>query len=286
MASDPQIAIRTWQVAMDDILKTKHNETQARWRRAINHQAYDSIRHLPILETRAEHFLKVLQAGTVSTNVYLRRLHNFAVELNWLPWPVLLKKQWPKIRFKEKRAITSDEHLRIIGIEWDAERKAYYQLLWHLGGSQSDIASLCAEDIHWPTRVISYRRKKTNARAMIHFSTEVEQILRSLPASGPLFSRIAQMHEKHRAAEFKRRCRRLSIQGVTLHSYRYAWAERAQVCGYPERYAQLALGHNSAALHRAYARKAQVQLPPLEDYERLHAQNKIIPVPVQMGTGS
>jgi alpha-D-ribose 1-methylphosphonate 5-phosphate C-P lyase len=35
------------------------------------------------------------------------------------------------------------------------------------------------------------------------------------------------MREAHRATEFKRCCRRLMIKGVTLHSYRYAWAERA-----------------------------------------------------------
>ena len=35
-------------------------------------------------------------------------------------------------------------------------------------------------------------------------------------------------------------------------AYRYAWAERAKVCGYPERFAQEALGHNSKAVHRAY----------------------------------
>jgi hypothetical protein len=57
-----------------------------------------------------------------------------------------------------------------------------------------------------------------------------------------------------------------------LHSYRYAWAERAKTAGYPERFAQLALGHNSKAVHRAYAKKAQVTLPPLEEYEQ-----KIVP---------
>jgi hypothetical protein len=34
-----------------------------------------------------------------------------------------------------------------------------------------------------------------------------------------------------RATEFKQRCAGLGIRGVTLHSYRYAWAERAKVCG-------------------------------------------------------
>jgi len=54
---------------------------------------------------------------------------------------------------------------------------------------------------------------------------------------------------------------------VTLHSYLYAWAERAKVAGYPGRFAQEALGHNSKAVHRAYAKKAQVKLPALEEYE-------------------
>ncbi len=58
------------------------------------------------------------------------------------------------------------------------------------------------------------------------------------------------------------------LAGVTLHSYRYARAQRAKVAGYPERFAQLALGHNSKAVHRAYAKNAQVKLPPLEEYER------------------
>lgn len=67
---------------------------------------------------------------------------------------------------------------------------------------------------------------------------------------------------------------------MTLHSYRYAWAERAIVAGYPERFAQLALGHNSKAVHRAYAKRAQVTLPPLEDYERNMAAAAIIPLPL------
>jgi len=65
----------------------------------------------------------------------------------------------------------------------------------------------------------------------------------------------------HRAKEFKQRCIGLGIHGVTLHSYRYAWAERAIIAGYPERFAQLALGHNSKAVHRAYANLQTRRLP-------------------------
>ena len=41
---------------------------------------------------------------------------------------------------------------------------------------------------------------------------------------------------------------------------------------YKLRFAQMALGHNSKGVHRAYAKKAQVTLPPLEEYEQ-----KIVP---------
>jgi len=67
--------------------------------------------------------------------------------------------------------------------------------------------------------------------------------------------------------------------GISLHSYRYAWAERAKQCGYPERFAQEALGHNSKAIHRAYARKAQVRLPSLESYEKQNLEGRIVSLP-------
>jgi hypothetical protein len=44
----------------------------------------------------------------------------------------------------------------------------------------------------------------------------------------------------------------------------------------PERYAQEALGHNSKAVHRAYARNAQVVLPSLDEYEKAQAAKKIV----------
>jgi hypothetical protein len=59
---------------------------------------------------------------------------------------------------------------------------------------------------------------------------------------------------------------------VTLHSYRYVWAERAKVAGMPERFAMENLGHNSKAVHRAYAKKALVKIPSLEDYEHSNIQ--------------
>ena len=62
--------------------------------------------------------------------------------------------------------------------------------------------------------------------------------------AGPYTSRST-VRASDRATEFKQRCRGLGIEGVSLHSYRYAWAERARKAGYPERFAQEALGHSS-----------------------------------------
>jgi integrase len=67
------------------------------------------------------------------------------------------------------------------------------------------------------------------------------------------------------------------IQGVSLHSYRHAWAQRANACGYQQRFAQEALGHNSRAVHEAYAKGALVILPALEEYEQMRA-TKVIPL--------
>ncbi len=77
-------------------------------------------------------------------------------------------------------------------------------------------------------------------------------LLRDLPGEGLLFPALARLKSGDRATEFRERCARLGIVGVTPHSYRYAWAERAKVAGYPERFAQEALGHNSKAVHRSH----------------------------------
>jgi integrase len=271
-AGDPAGATRTWQHVMDEIPKLKQGETRHRWHTAIKDKALDSIRDLVVLETQPEHFLKVLEQGSVSTNIYLRRIHNFAMDMSWLPWPVLPKKRWPAIKFKEKRAITWKEHQAIVARELNPERKAFYQLAWHLGGSQSDIAFLEAENIDWEANAISFARKKTGSIAIMRFDDEVAELFRSLPTSGPLFPYLRTVRAGDRATEFHQRCVGLNIKGVSLHSYRYAWAERAKTAGYPERFAQEALGHNSKAVHRAYARKAKVELPSLGEYERQRAK--------------
>jgi len=278
-AADPAAATRTWQQVMDQIPKLKSGNTQERWLTAIKDKALEPLRELVLLETRSDHFLSVLENGSVSTNSYLRRIHRFALDMDWLPWPILPRKRWPVIRFKQKRAITWQEHQKILAGENNPEWHSYYELLWHLGGSQTDIASLTAADIDWVHRTVCYTRGKTESLCVLHFDDEVAEILRARPREGFLFPMIALWKQADRGKAFIRRCRLVGVSGVSLHCYRYAWAERAKVAGYPERFAQAALGHNSKAVHRAYARKAQVVLPSLASFEKKAKMADILPFP-------
>ncbi|HEX5220272.1 MAG TPA: hypothetical protein VFZ59_11945 [Verrucomicrobiae bacterium] len=275
LATDPTLVVRTWQDVMDRIVSLKNPSTRDRWERAIKDCAFDSIRDLKVVETNDRHFFKVLDTGKTSTNVYLRRIHNFALGMDWLLKPVIPRRLWPKVVYSPKRGITRAEHELIVAREKNIERRDFYELCWHLGGSQSDIADLHAEDVDWSECTVGYNRHKLENQpgsrikpAIIHFGEEVTVILRRLPATGPLFPYLRTVRAGDRATEFKQRCKGLGIHGVSLHCYRYAWAERARQCGFPMRFAQEALGHNSKAVHHAYAGKAEVKVPSLDMWEK------------------
>ncbi len=278
-AYNPKLTQRTWQAVVDEYCSRGQPQTQAMRRRKTRHKALDLIRHQPLLETAAEDFLAVLQSSGVSVAACLRGLHNLALGLGWLPWPVLTPQLWPPLRYKPKRSITSEEHERILAAERNPERRLYYALLWEIGASQTDGAQLTAEDVDWATGTLSYRRQKTGSLACLSIGPRLEALLRSLPSQGLLFPRISATPANARSAEFYRRCKLLGISGVSLHSYRYSWAERARTSGYPERFAQEALGHNSKAVHRAYAKRATVRIPSLDEFEKKAQETKILPFP-------
>ena len=212
------VSKRTWQVPMDELAKTKRGATYVRWQCAIKDKAFNLIRDLPILETQAEHFLKVLDVGKVSTNVFLRRIHNFALDMGWLPWPVVVKRQWPAIEFKDKRAITWDEHCQIVEREKNPERKAFYKMAWHMGASQSDLAFLEAENIDWEHHVISFERKKTGSIAIMRFAEDVAEILRDLPGSGPLFPYLRTVRANDRAIAAQQLLHGCAAAGFNRHA--------------------------------------------------------------------
>jgi hypothetical protein len=178
---------------MENIVAKKTDETRRRWETAIKDRNFDCIRNLRVAETRPEHFDRALADGKVFTNVYLRRIHNHALGMEWLLKSVIPRLQWPKPVFKAKRAITAEEHAAIVQRKPNAERRDFYELVWHTGASQSDGACLLAEDVAWNTRTICFTRKKLKSRGtnikptLFRFSAEIEAILKRRPAVGPLF---------------------------------------------------------------------------------------------------
>jgi len=282
-AHDPNMTKRTWQAVMDEMSTHGIFTTQERCARALRSKAFDAIRHKPLVETTGEDLLTIMHANGNCVCHYLRRLHNLALNLGWLAWPVLTKAAWPKIRSQRKRGITPEEHAKIIGCERNPERRAYYELLYETGAAQTDAASLNTKHIDWQNGVLVYRRKKLgpdSEPARLTIGKHLRELLEALPRSGDLFPTIKHQSANHRAAEFRRRCRVAGINGVSLHSYRHSWAQRAKACGYPQRFAQEALGHGSRAVHEAYARGATVICPALEEYEAVH--HKIVPMPLRI----
>jgi len=159
--TDSGVTQRTWADALNTLIEMKSGENRKRWITVSKDKALLPLLSQVIVESKADDLLRSLRLGTVSTNIFLRRLHNFCVDMGWLPWPILPKRQWPSIRPKRKRGVTLAEHTMIVEREQNPERRAYYQLAWHLGASQSDLASLKA------TGQGAFRRPRNRVQATL-----------------------------------------------------------------------------------------------------------------------
>jgi integrase len=273
-AKSPELMERTWEDVMDHYARSGIEATRDRKERAFRSQPFARLRKVKLLDTEADHIFAVLEhkrAGNAAHH-YLRRIHNYALHLGWLLAPVMADAAWPPVRKKHFEAITEEEHLRILGKEGNTERKLYYEMLWETGGSQSDIANLHWDRFDRKTNTIEFFRQKLEGReegalSCLCVGARLQSILDQLPQEGYFFPKIRLELPKHRSAEFRRRCRTLKITGRVLHSYRYAWAQRARAAGMPEREAMNHLGHKSKAIHAAYGRRASITTLPLEYYE-------------------
>lgn len=130
MHADPKMATRTWQEAINEMSSHGQEVSQARYAREFKSSAYSIIRNKPIIETTSEDLKAVLKRGGAQTNNYLRRLHNLALGNGWIQWHIIHPKQWPKHIKKPKRAITIEEHKKIIAAEQNEERRHCYEMLW------------------------------------------------------------------------------------------------------------------------------------------------------------
>jgi hypothetical protein len=84
--TDPHMPKRTWKEVVDFIIDEKDDAIRRRWINVSKDKALAPLWKLRVVETRAEQFMTIMKKGTVSTNVYLRRLHNYVLDMNWLGW--------------------------------------------------------------------------------------------------------------------------------------------------------------------------------------------------------
>jgi len=271
-ASDPAFLVRTWQTVMDQMQTRGRDSSRERYVSAFRTTAFDPIRNKPLMETATADFLQLMKDTKPSQVFYLKCLHGFALSLGWISIPIVAPNIWPKHHPKARRGITLTEHELLLTIAKGAEWKLYLELLWETGAAQTDAAILKAEDIDWQARTITYFRKKTGTRAQITISKKLETVLSHLPTIGALFPKLSQEEAHVRSKRFAYQSLLAGISDITLHCYRYAWAERANSAGMPERFAQAALGHSSTAVHHAYAKRAPMKVPSLEDYEQKAAE--------------
>ena len=256
-----------WENLMTMYASTGKPQTQQRKHNEFKMPRWNQLRHSDITETTGCDFLELLNNGGSMTQVYLSALQQLAIDLGARSHVVLPKKMFPKKVKVAKRAVTLDEHRMLCSNLHSYRWSCYLELLWETGAAQSDAASFRIEDMDGD--VLVYRRHKTGSRAAQHLSEKVKALLNSLKygrIKGLFMPAIEKINSKDRASIFRRLCKRCDIEGISLHSYRYAWAERAFQAGMPERLAMVALGHNSSAIHRVYAKGARLVAPSLDDY--------------------
>jgi hypothetical protein len=270
----PEMMSRTWDDVMKEMEQAYHGPTLARWRTQMKSAPFQGLRKLVLIQTDSSHFLSVLRhprAGT-STQKWLRILHNRAMDLGWIMAPVMARRIWPKLRTKRAKAITADQHARLIAAEKDEEFRNYLQMLWEIGGAQTDTARLHRDNVDLFNRRITYNRQKLESigqgSVAIVIGDDLMKLLNQLPREGYLFPTLAKQNDKVRASRFRKVADRLGFTDISLHGYRYAWAQRAKSYGMPLREAMAHLGHGSKAVHYAYSDKAEVVSLPLEFYEK------------------
>ena len=275
----PEHISRTWGEVLDRLIEgLEEGVPRQKWEQVRDSQPFARLRSIALFYMEDIHFWRVLNhpRATASTPRWLRQLRNYAMDMGWLLHRVLPKKAWPKPKPRPRRAITSEQHRRIIAKEPDLERRQYYQMLWFSGGAQTDVAHFHSDCVDKATQTIYYQRKKMRTRNMGHsripIGEEIRALLDQLPAEDWFFPTIRLESSSQRAAKFKKLCLRLGIQDVTLHSYRYALAERAFWSGMSEKEAMIYLGHKSRNRHHAYAKNAPTVALPLSYYEKQKAK--------------
>ena len=158
---DGKMLTRTWEDVMRNMEEAYTGSTLVRWQKQMRCEPFAALRKVPLLDTESSHFLTVLQhprAGT-STHKWLRIVHNRALDLAWLLTPVMARRVWPKLRTKKTKAVTEEQHLRMVAAVKNEEFRHYLEMLWLIGGAQTDTARLHRDNIDLIERRMTYGKQ-------------------------------------------------------------------------------------------------------------------------------
>jgi hypothetical protein len=152
--SDPKMETRTWADVLERFCTRDNPATKARHERFAKSKPMDFLRNKKLLDTTADDLFHAIKIGTKSTLWFLQTLHNDAFGIGWLLSPIVYPKNWPKKTKTKRKAITAEQHKKLVESFQSQEWRLYLELLWLTGASQTDGANLNNTNINWQERVL------------------------------------------------------------------------------------------------------------------------------------
>ena len=276
----------TWDDVFKDILKRgrrnggMHGASTIRTiKSGWNNSCWNFIREKRLIETEPRDLLNPLRGKGMGIMQLIRRMHEHAVGYQMIPYPIVGSKMWPVYDNKPmSMAITEEQHTKVIdrittmrrnrwsdetADQWRSEWIAYLWILWFTGASNKDAAELKAENINWRDMVIEFSRSKWVNKdklepCRIVIGPRFAEVLRALPKDGLLLPILGNKNTSKRYDFFHKQTVALEIEGISIHGYRYAFAERSKENGMSIEDRMATLGHNTYEVHRNYGRTAKV----------------------------
>jgi integrase len=306
---------RTWSDCFDAFNdpRIKSESSIRTYKSHWQHPVFDSIKDRKIADTNPSDLSNILKSATASGRNMMLMLHKFALDNHYAFQSLITKttKDATKRMLGDTTATLEKEEYKLIleaidenidkprknqNSELTKEFRDWIVLLWHVGGSSKDMASLTTDNVDWDNGNIVYYREKHRGtktgmgqkkREPVDFpmgETLKALILKRMNIAGieghkQLFPKMNNMSVESRLKMFNRSLKYAGIpkskierDGVErvlkIHSFRFAVACRmAETNVITLRIAQYYLGHNCPAVAHYYAGRASVEMESLEAIE-------------------
>lgn len=112
LVTSSQMLTRTWADAFDSLLKKGGFSvcSRRRWEFIRKDKRLEKFWMRKFVQTRPGQLMALLHSTELATGLLLRRIHNHALDMKWLPFPILPVTQWSGILAEQRRAIIRKQH--------------------------------------------------------------------------------------------------------------------------------------------------------------------------------